>query len=83
MHTYVQTGRVDLLNNFAMPGITKTTTDDLGTARYELKKEVTLGDNNDGVRSGSHLALQLSRNPSTDWECIHQVVVVEKLEYRE
>jgi hypothetical protein len=32
-------------------GITKATTDDLKTARYESKKEVALGDNNDGVRA--------------------------------
>jgi hypothetical protein len=37
-----------------MPSIAKATQDDLDSARYEPKKEVTLGDNNDlllGVRA--------------------------------
>lgn len=46
-----------MLNNFAMPGITKATTDDLETSRYESKKEVALGDNNDGVRTVELLKL--------------------------
>jgi hypothetical protein len=34
-----------------MPGITKATPDDLESARYESKKEVTPGDNNDDFAS--------------------------------
>ena len=44
-----------------MPGITEATQDDLDSARYESKKEVTLGDNNDGVTIVELLKLVMIR----------------------
>jgi hypothetical protein len=44
-----------------MPGITKATQGDIDSARCESKKEVTPGDNNDGVRAAELLKLVMVR----------------------